>query len=363
MENKVTDTDLSLLYSMLETPSVGGHEEAIQQHALAFGRPFADQQIVDPVGNVIQVIEPKRQPAEPGAAPLSVLLMGHVDEIGFIVTHIDDRGLIHVARYGGVTPSLYVGAPMQIIHAGSRVCGVAAPTSELRKKGDVSDGDLLIDIGASDKAEAAAAVSIGDQVCADVGVRTLLGGSISARALDDKSGAYVVLEAARRAAEAGTHCRVLAATTVGEENTGRGAYYAAARTNPDCAIVVDVTWCSDAPGTDPADTGDIHLGAGPVLCLSSMVSKPMNALLTELAKEYDIPVQYELAPGRTHTDGDTSAFTGRGVPMALISVPERYMHSSVEVVNLRDLENCVRLLAAFLCRIDNDFDFAPFGTK
>lgn len=349
--------DFTLLDTLLATPSVSGHEEPIQRAALNFGKPFASTQHVDAVGNVLQVIEP----VGAGEAAPTVLIMGHADEIGFIVTHIGADGLLHVARAGGVSAGLYVGTPVQIWHEGRMIPGVVATTDDLRKKGDVKPEDLLIDIGASSREEAAAAVAIGDPVCADVQARRLMGDNISCRGLDDKSGAFVVLEAARRAAMAGTKCRVVTATTVGEETTGRGAYFAAARFAPTCAIAVDVTWCSDAPGTDPAHTGEIALGKGPVLCLSSMVNKKMNALLTELAQAEGIPVQYELAPGRTATDGDTVMKAAAGVPMALISVPERYMHSSVEVVNLRDLEGCVRLLTAFLCRMEAGFDFAPFS--
>ena len=256
-------------------------------------------------------------------------------------------------------PRLYLGQPMQIIHAGKKVCGVGALNEDALDREKVTDADLLIDIGASSRAEAAEAVSPGDSVCADVPVRELLNDRLTCRALDDKAGAFVILEAARLAAERGAKCGVYACTTAGEETTGRGAYLAAAAIRPACAVVVDVTWASDGPDGKPGTSGEIGLGGGPVLCLSGQVNKAMNRLFEAVAREKDIPLQYEVAGGRTFTDGDTALNTGAGVPVALVSIPLRYMHSSAEVACWRDLEQCAELIAGFLCRMDEDFDYRP----
>ena len=351
----------AFLKTLLDTVSVSGCEEANQEHALAFGRLFAQKQRTDAVGNAVSVVNPD--------ADCRVLLLGHMDEIGFRVTHIREDGMLRVQRAGGVRPALYVGAPMQIIHETKeggktvrrKVEGVGVVTDDLLKNKELKASDLLIDIGASGREEAAAAVSVGDPVCADTTVHELLNDHFSCRALDDKTGAFVVLEAAKLAAERGAKAGIYACTAVGEETSGRGAYFAAAHAVPSCAIAVDVTWASDCPGTDPGETGLVRLGGGPVLCLSGMVNKKMNALLAQIAAEKDIPVQYEIAGGRTHTDGDTALFTGEGVPVALVSVPLRYMHSSVEVANWRDLEQCIELIAEFLLRIDETFDYSPIG--
>ena len=347
------------LKELLGIVSVSGCEEAAQEAALAFGRSFAHKQITDAAGNALSVVNPE--------APCRVLLGGHIDEIGFRVTHIDDQGLIRVQKAGGVRAALYMGAPMQIIHEAEeeghvvrrKVEGVGVVTDDLLKKKDMADSDLILDIGASTKEEAEAVVSVGDPVCADTAVHELLGGRFSCRALDDKTGAFVILEAAKKAAESGAACGIYANTVVGEETSGRGAYYAAANVEPDCAIIVDVTWASDCPGTDPGETGHVKLGGGPVLCRSGMVNKPMNRLLEQIAAEKNIPVQYEVAGGRTYTDGDTMFKTGKGVPVALVSVPLRYMHSSVEIADWRDLEGCIDLIAEFLLRIHKDFDYRP----
>lgn len=339
------------LKKLLNTVSVSGNEEANQQNALAFGKDFAHKQIVDAVGNVINVVNPD--------SACRVLLCGHMDEIGFRVTHIDDKGFIHVQKAGGVRPKLYVGSPMQIIHDDKKVNGVGAVDGELLKKEEMKDSDLVIDIGANNKEEAAALVSVGDSVCADTEVRELLNDRFTCRALDDKTGAFVILEAAKLAAERGVACGIYANTVVGEETTGRGAYFAAANVQPSCAIIVDVTWASDAPDGDPATTGEVKLGGGPVLCLSGMTNKPLNRLLEAIAKEKNIPLQYEVAGGKTYTDGDTALMTGSGVPIALVSIPLRYMHSSVEVASWKDLENAIELIAEMLWRMDTGFDYRP----
>lgn len=341
------------LKELLSTPSVSGYEEAIQKKALAYGREFAHTQVTDPSGNAVSVVNPE--------APHKVLLCGHIDEIGFVVTHIDESGRLHLMGAGGVHPRLYLGSPVQVWHGDTLVNGVIATSSGLLKKEKTEVSDLLVDIGAKTKEEALKAVAVGDPVCAEASVRELLNGCFTGRALDDRTGAFVVLEAARQAAAKGATLGIYAATTVGEETTGRGAYYAAARLKPDCAIAVDVTWASDAPGTNPGDTGEVKLGCGPVLCKASSVNKKLNALLEQTAAEKSIPLQWEIATGRTGTDGDTVTRAYEGVPMALVSIPLRYMHSSVETGSWDDIEACVELLSGFLLRLsaemEKGFDF------
>lgn len=350
-----------LLNRLLCTASVSGCEEANQRHILAYGAGFADRQTTDAVGNVINIVNPD--------AGMKVLLCGHIDEIGFRVTQIDDRGYIRVQKAGGVRPALYVGSRMQIIHTDEengqltekKVTGIVAVTSELIKSDNVKDSDLVIDIGAKDKAQAEQFVSVGDPVCQDIEPADLLNGMFTGRALDDKTGAWVVVEAARRAKAYGSTNGIYAVTSVGEETSGRGAFFAGAKIQPSCAIAVDVTWASDCPGTDPASTGDVRLGKGPVLCHSGMVNKAINRRLAKVAEEFNIPVQYEVAGGSTYTDGDSILRTGEGVPMALVSIPLRYMHSSAETASYEDLENAAELIARFLVSLDENFSFDPLG--
>lgn len=347
------------LKKLLTTVSVCGSEGMNQRYAMEFARPFTEEQQIDAAGGMTAVFNV--------TSACRVLLSGHMDEIGFLVSCITESGMIKVQRSGGVRPKLYVGQPMQIMHSTwengqpvrHKVDAVGVVSRDLLSKEKLEDSDLTLDIGASSKEEAEAVVSVGDPVCADTSVHELLNDRFSSRALDDKTGAFVVLEAARRAHEKGAKAGVYAHTSVGEETSGRGAFFAGANVRPSCAIVVDVTWANDCPGTDPASTGDVKVGAGPVLCHSGMTNRNMNRLLESIAREKNIPYQWEVAGGETYTDGDTIFRTGNGVPVALVSVPLRYMHSSVEVGSWKDLDNAAELISEFLLRIDEKFDYRP----
>ena len=343
--------DREFLKDLLLTPSVSGYEEANQRKALAFGKEFAHKQLCDNTGNAISVVNPD--------AACKVLLCGHMDEIGFVVSHVQDNGMLKLTKSGGVRPKLYIGEPVQIIHEGNKVEGVVAVLPSLLKKEDVKATDLVVDIGAKDKEQALQYVAVGDQVCADTQIHELLNDNFSTRAIDDRAGAFVVLEAAKKAAAQGAKAGIYAATTVGEETSGRGAYYAASRTNPSCAVIVDVTWVSDTPETDPANTGEVKLGKGPVLCMSSIVNKKMNALMKQIAEDLNMEIQWEVSPEHTSTDGDDVNVCVDGVPVVLVSIPLRYMHSSVEIGNWNDIQNCIDLIAEFLMRIDENFDYCP----
>jgi endoglucanase len=184
---------------------------------------------------------------------------------------------------------------------------------------------------------------------------------LCARGIDDRGGAFIVLEALKKAKQMGCKIGVYAATTVGEETTGRGAYWAASQVKPQVAIAVDVTYAQDYPGTDPAESGDVKLGGGPVICNGSMANRKVNELLKKCARENDIPYQVESFLGKTYTDADTMHFTGDGVVTALVSLPLRYMHSPSEVCQIKDVENAVNLLAHFLCSIDSTTILDPFA--
>lgn len=344
--------DKTFLRNMLEAVSVSGNEEPVQRLVMEHVRDFADRVKTDAVGNVMAAVNPD--------SPFKMVLMGHSDEIGFMVTHVNDDGTVKVQKAGGVRPSLYVGAPMQILHNGQKVNAVGCVIADLLKKESVSDTDLVLDIGASSKEEAESLVSVGDPVCADSSLRSLAGERFTSRALDDKTGVAVVLEAARRAKAKGAKVGIYAVSTVGEETSGRGAFFASGAVKADGAIAVDVTWASDCPGTNLSDTGFVQLGKGPVICRSGMVNRRMNEALEAAAKAHEIPYQLEVAGGRTYTDGDTISASRHGVPIALVSIPLRYMHSSVEVADWRDLDNAAELISEFLVSLTEDFDFRPY---
>ena len=339
------------LYTMLDTMSVSGNEIGLQKKVIPEMTPYCDKIITDYTGNVISVLNPD--------APFKVMLAGHIDEIGLIITHIQGDGMIRVARAGGIRARVYPGHQV-VIHGENGPVYGAVINSEAMDKKDLSASDLIIDIGAKDAEDARKYVQEGDPIHLNTYHQELLNGYLSARAVDDRGCAVIILEALKRAKERGCQIGVYAATTVGEETTMRGAYWAGSAVQPNVAIAVDVTFASDYPGTSAKDSGSVKLGKGPVICNSSIANKKVNDLLKVCATAKGIPYQMESYMGRTGTDADKIHFTGTGVTTALLSLPLRYMHSPSEVCHLDDVENTIALLAEFLCRIDETTDLDPF---
>lgn len=340
------------LYEMLDTMSVSGNEIDLQKKVISHMTPYAHEIRTDYTGNVICVLNPE--------AEFKVLLAGHIDEIGLIVTHICADGMLKVAKAGGIRPSVYPGHQVMIYNGESQIPGVVI-LNEAMTKGDVKDKDLYIDIGAKNAEDARQYVEEGNPVHLNTYHLPLQNGLLCARAIDDRGGAFIVMEALKKAKEMGCKIGVYAAATVGEETTMRGAYWAASRVKPDVAIAVDVTYAQDYPGTDPAESGDVKLGAGPVICNSSIANRKVNELLKNCARENQIPYQIESWLGRTGTDADKMHQSCEGVVTALLSLPLRYMHSPSEVCQLSDIQNAIDLLASFLCTIHKDTDLNPFA--
>ena len=339
------------LYEMLDTMSVSGNEIGLQKKVIKEMKPYADEICTDNTGNVICAVNPQ--------ADFKVLLAGHIDEIGLIVTHICSDGLLKVAKAGGIHPTAYPGHQVMIHHGAVQIPGVVVLNDAM--KGDIKDKDLFIDIGAKDAEDARKYVEEGDPVHLNTYHLPLQNDYLCARGIDDRGGAFIVLEALKKAKEMGCKIGVYAATTVGEETTMRGAYWAASQVKPDVAIAVDVTYAQDYPGTDPAESGDVKLGGGPVICNSSIANQKVNDLLKACAKENSIPYQVESFFGRTGTDADKMHLTGEGVVTALLSLPLRYMHSPSEVCQISDIEYAINLLANFLCTINEGTILDPFA--
>lgn len=331
------------LNEMLVTGSVSGNEAGVQKKIKNYMSSTADSFMEDEIGNVISVINADSEK--------KVLLSAHVDEIGLRITYIKENGMLKVTKIGGIYTQSYLGQKVRVLTENGIVYGSVAINHDLCKKNPLGPEDLTVDIGAGSREEAEKYVSVGDDVIFDTEYRDLLNDRISARALDDKIGAYVILEALKRAKERGCKAGVYAATTVGEETSKDGAYWAGIRVEPTEAIVVDVTYTSDYDGFSPDNYGEVNLGGGPALCNNPMTHRGMNKKLAEIAKEKDIPYQMEVTCGNTCTDADRIHFSGKGVPVALVSVPMRYMHSPAEVVSMKDVENCIELITEYLVRL------------
>jgi len=340
------------LFDMLKTASVSGNEAELEKKIYGYMLDKADLVTVDELGNVTAALNPD--------AAFKVLAAGHADEIGLMVSAVGSDGMLMVTKIGGIYPTTYPGHKVRVHTKNGILYGAVANSREMAKNKDLKASDLRIDIGAKDRADALNHVELGDPVTFDTDVRELLNGCISGRALDDRLGAFIVMEALAKAKEQGASVGCYAVSTAGEETTADGAYFAASRVRPNIVLAVDVTYTSDNCGISEAETGDISLGKGPVLCNSPSIHKKVNEHLRSCARKLGMSVQTEAASGYTGTDGDIMHKTGIGVPFALISIPLRYMHNPAEVGSLKDVQDCIDLLAEFFASCTADMNLKPF---
>ncbi len=340
------------LFELLKTGSVSGNETEIEKKIFDYMQDKADEVTVDEMGNVTAAVNP--------GASFKVLLAGHADEIGLMVSAVGSDGMLMVRRIGGIYTTAYPGHKVRIYTKNGVIYGAVANSRDIAKNKDLEPSALRIDIGAKDKEDALKYVELGDTVSFDTDYRELLNGLITARALDDRLGAFIVMEAVAKAKEKGASVGCYAVTTTGEETTGSGGYFAGSRVRPNIAIAVDVTYTSDNCGISDAETGDVAVGRGPVLCNNPSIHKKVNAYLRDAAAKLDMQVQTEAASGHTGTDGDTMHRTGMGVPFALVSIPLRYMHNPAEVGSLNDVRDCIDLLAEFLVNCTANMELKPF---
>lgn len=345
---------LEFLRKLLDTPSPSGFEREAQKLVRSEMEKFADEVRTDVLGNVIGVVNPEGRPR--------VMLAGHVDEIGFMVKYIDDQGYIYFAPIGGVDAHLVPGERVYIHTKNGPILGVVGkkPVHLMEAKDRervVPLHEQWIDIGARDKKEAQKLVRIGDPITFAVGFQRLQNDLIVARGTDDKMGAFVVTEALRRLSRRRPKAAVFAVSTVQEEIGLRGARVSAFGIEPDVGIAVDVGFATDYPTIDKRRIGEVSLGKGPILHRGANINPKVEELLFKAAEEEGIPYQLTGEPRGTGTDANIIQLTRAGVATGLVSVPNRYMHTPSEVISLSDLENAVRLLVAFVERLEPDMDF------
>jgi putative aminopeptidase FrvX len=356
----MTPESLAFLKSLLDTPGPSAFEAAPARVWRAEAETLAPQVRADVSGNSFATINPEGRPR--------VMLAGHIDEIGVMVSHIDDDGYVSFDTIGGWDHQVFVGQRVRLLGRSGPVAGVVGKKAiHLMDKDDrekVSKvEDLWIDIGAASRAEAERQLRIGDPGVLAAGVLEFPNGRLVSRCIDNRIGAFVVLEALRQLARDGAPlaAAVTAVATTREEiaATGGGARASAAMLEPDVAIVVDVTHATDYPGIDKRRHGDYRLGGGPVLSRGASVSEIVFERLAAAAEAEGIAYTIEAASRDTHTDAEAIFNAHRGVATALVSVPNRYMHSPNEMVALDDLDRTARLLAAFARRLAPDTDFVP----
>jgi len=348
------DASYEFLNRLLSTPGPSGNEGAAAKVWRAEAGNFAEVR-GDRMGNSFATLNP-------GGSP-RVMLSGHIDEIGVMVTHIDEKGLLRFTGVGGWDPQVLVGQRVRLRTQDGEVAGVVGKKAihvmepEERKK--VSEiKSLWIDVGAKDGEEAKGMVRVGDVGVVDQGLLELPNGRIASRSLDNRMGAFVVLEALRLLSEEeGISAEVVAVASVQEEIGLYGARGAAYGLDPDAAIAVDVTHATDTPGVSKNENGDHALGSGPVIKRATNLSPVVSDGLIAAAEEAEISYTLEADSRSTGTDADAIQFTRAGIATGLVSAPNRYMHSPNEIVDLGDLENCARLIFTYVQKLDGNTDF------
>ena len=353
-----------VLRDLLVARGPSGHETAPAAVWRAAAESFGAEVDTDLLGSPRAVVA-SSDPSVAGkrradGGPRRLLVMGHIDEIGLIVTHIDEQGYLWLGEIGGWDPQVLVGQRVSIATREGPLAGVIGrkPIHLLReddrkKAADVRD--LHIDVGARDGDQAAEMVRIGDVAVIDADPLELPNGRIAARALDNRLGAFVALETARLVVQeggAGAGWELVSVAAVQEETTFGGSRTSAFALAPDAAIVVDGTHATDAPGVEVKHVGKHELGSGPVISRGSTLHPELFELLYETAVEEGIPFTVEAAGRNTGTDADAVHLSRGGVPTALVSIPMRYMHSPVELVELADVHACARLIAAAARALD-----------
>ncbi|MYL38533.1 M20/M25/M40 family metallo-hydrolase [Halobacillus litoralis] len=333
---------LDFLLELLNTPSPSSMEMEIQKRWIEEMRPYADEIQTDHAGNAIAVLNPE--------ADFKIMLAGHCDEIALVVNRIDDDGYVYVDKMGGVNPKAAVGMKVSIQGYGGTITGVIGVNAQHHGglKGDFGLEELFIDCGAKSKEEVMKFVQIGDLAVYKRETEVLMDRYIAGRGLDNRTGQFVVGEVLRRLSEKKLNVGVYAASTVNEETNMGGAYFAAAGVEPTMAIACDVTFATDYPGVDKRKHGDVRLEKGPVLAKGAPINRKINQLLEKTASSLDMAVQYELTPRMTGTDADKMRLTGKGVPVSLVSLPLRYMHSPVETASIQDIEEEITLLVEMI---------------
>ena len=347
----LSESSIAFLKRLLDTPAPSGFEGPAAKVWREEASKFA-KVTTDVAGNSMAEINP-------GGSP-TIMLDGHIDEIGLIVQFIDDEGYVYPSPIGGWDPQVLVGQRIRFLGRDGDVLGVVGKKPiHLMKTADRDQAskmtELWVDIGAANKAEAEARLSVGDPGVIDSKTIEFPNGRIVSRSIDDRIGAFVVLEALRRYAEKPGAARVVAAATTQEEIAwhGGGALVCTNCINPQMAIVIDVTFATDHPNIEKKEIGDHRIGGGPVLSRGAIISPVVFSLLRTVAERQSIAYSVHAAGRDTSTNADAIHIAREGVATGLVSIPNRYMHSPNELVSLEDVDRTAALLAD-VCREVND---------
>lgn len=336
----------AFLAELLHARSPSGYEAEAQAVYDRHVKPAADAYAHDALGNRIATLNPKGDPV--------LMLAGHMDELGLIVTYINKEGFLYFDTIGGHDLSVISGRRVILQTANGSVKGVTGKRAihlmdEEDRKKVPKKHEIWIDIGARSKAEALERVAIGDVATYDHELELFNGSIGTARAFDNKVGAYIVGETLIRLAKEKKPlaAKVVSVATAQEEIGVRGATTSAYLVNPHIAVAIDVGHATDHPDCDNRKYGETKLGGGPILCRGANINPKIYDRLLKAAKKIKIPYQIEADPRPTGTDARAIQMGRGGVATGLVSIPLRYMHTPSEVVDLEDVERCVQLLVEF----------------
>lgn len=355
----MTKQTKQFLADLVNSISPSGYEAPVAKVWKAEAEKFAAKVWTDTHGNSHAIVNP-------GGSPC-VMFAGHYDEIGFQISHIDEKGFLWIQALGGWDSQIAQGQRVQIMTQKGVVRGVIGKvaihlqTLEDRKK--VSQiKDLWVDIGAKDRKDAEKMVEIGDPLVIASGFEESANGLVIGRAFDNRAGAFVVLEAAKQLSKLNPKAEIHSVATVQEEIGLRGATTAAFGINPDIAIAIDMTFATDHPnmGDTVKFRNLTELGKGPVLTRGPNINTKLFELLVKTAKAEKIPYQICAEARGTGTDANAIQLNRSGVATALLSIPLRYMHSPCEMISLSDLEQCIKLMAKTVAKITPRTNFVPF---
>lgn len=345
------------LFKLLTTPSPTGYEHWIQRVVRNHMKDCADTIETDLHGNVIVGINPK--------AKRRVMLAGHCDQIGFMVKHVTKDGYVYLMPLGGIDTGVLFGAHVTIHAEKGPVEGIIgrkpihAQTGEERDRPKAEMDKIWVDIGAKNEKEALKRVEVGDPVTFKLGVIELGNDFIVSPGLDDRVGLFVAMEALRLCAGAKLNVGLYAVSTVQEEVGLRGARTAAFSVDPEVGIAIDVTHAFDNPGHDANKASPCKLQSGPCITRGPSTNPVVGKALVAAAKKAKIPWQPSPSSGMLGNDANAMQVSRGGVATASIGIPNRYMHTQVEMCSLKDIEDSAKLLAAFVKGIGPKTDFRP----
>ncbi|HYD52407.1 MAG TPA: M20/M25/M40 family metallo-hydrolase [Gemmatimonadaceae bacterium] len=352
----LSPTAITFLKRLLDTPGPSGYEAAAARLWRQEAETFAEHVRADVAGNSMAEVNP-------GGSP-TIMLDGHIDEIGIIVQYIDDDGFLFVSPIGGWDSQVLVGQRIRILGRDGDVLGVVGKKPIHLMKAEDRDKvsricDIWIDIGAANRKEAEQRVRVGDPGVIDSRTLDFPNGRIVSRSIDDRIGAFTVLEALRRYAENPGPARVVATATTMEEIAwhGGGALICTSCIGPQMAIVVDVTFATDHPSIDKKEVGDHPMGGGPVISRGGALSTVVFDILSKAAEAKEIPYNLHAVGRDSSTNAEAVSIAKEGVAVGLVSIPNRYMHSPNEMVSLDDVDRTAELLAEACRRVGPDTDF------